>query len=151
MKPLITLAGAGLMLAATSAFAQDARDPIMPDMGPSHTEPMPMPEPMQTQEVPPAETPPPAPRSNSESGMEMASFTDEQIAAFARAAVQMRELNSNADMDDLARRTEAEMIIAREGLDPQTYSAIGAAASNDPAIAQRVQVAVEEIAGEPEG
>ncbi len=79
------------------------------------------------------------------------SFTDDQIAGFARAAMQMRDLNADAAMDETARRAQAEMIIAAEGLDPQTYSAIGAAAAGDPAIAMRIQQAIEEMSEQPEG
>jgi len=139
MKSLLTLVGAGVFLAATGVSAQDVSDPAGPDV-----EPVQAPEPIQTQDIPPSETPEP----QVPPPMEPASFTDDQIAAFARAALQMRELNADPGIDDLDRRKQAEMMIAEEGLDPETYSAIGAAASNDPSIAQRVQVAVEEIAGE---
>jgi len=79
------------------------------------------------------------------------SFTDEQITGFASAAMQMRELNSDTQLDETARRAQAELIIADEGLDPETYSAIGEAAGRDPAIAVRVQQAIEAMMAEPGG
>lgn len=132
MKFLLPIAGAGIILVSAGANAQHAQGPA---------------EPVQTQDIPPSETqqPPTGPDTG------MPAFTDEQVTGFARAAMQMRELNSDSAMDETARRAQAEMIIAGEGLDPQTYSAIGAAAASDPALAVRVQQAIEDMAAEPEG
>lgn len=137
MKSLITTVGAGFMMAATGAAAQDAPDPAAPI-----AEPVPAPVPIQTTDIPPAAAPAPTIRKTG--------FSDEQVAAFVRAALQMRELNSDAAMGDLERRTEAEIILSREGIEPETYSAIGAAASGDPAMAERVQLVIEAVAQERE-
>ena len=130
MKLLLTLAGAGILLTSAGAYAQDVQDPASPDGEPMMS-PEPMPEPVQTQDIPPSEPPP----SEMEPVMDAPNFTDEQITGFARAAMQMRDLNSDPSLDEATRRAQAEMIIGGEGLDPETYSAIGAAAANDPAIA----------------
>ncbi|WP_340588531.1 DUF4168 domain-containing protein [Erythrobacter alti] len=141
MKSLIALCGSGTILLATSVLAQDGPDPAA-----DGAEPMSVPEPIETHEVPPSQVTEPAQPSVTAD----ASFSDGQIDAFSRAALQMRELTADDAMDDLAKRAQAEIIIANEGLDPETYSAIGSAATNDPAVAQRVQLAVQAIMQEPE-
>lgn len=146
MKLLLTLAGAGIILTSAGAHAQDVQDPASPDAEPMMS-PEPVPEPVQVQDVPPSEPPP----SEMEPVMDAPNFTDEQISGFARAAMQVRDLNADTTLDEETRRTQAEMIIGGEGLNPETYSAIGAAAANDPAIASRVQQAIEAMMEEPEG
>lgn len=131
MKSLLTLSGAALLFAGGSVQAQDV--PASP--------PAQVPEPMETAPVPPSQ---PATTPDA-----MPSFTDEQIAAFAAAGVQMRALRADETLDDASREARARAIVAEAGLDEATYRAIGRAAQADPAIAMRVQEAVNAMTEEP--
>ncbi|MDE1467301.1 hypothetical protein [Aurantiacibacter sp. D1-12] len=131
MKSLLTLSGAALLFAGGAAQAQD-----VPPSPPTQ-----VPEPMETTPIPPSD-----PALDPDT---MPSFTDGQIAAFAAAAVQMRELRADETLDDAAREARAQAIVTEAGLDEATYRAIGRAAQADPAIAMRVQQAVNAMSEEP--
>lgn len=119
MKTVLTLASGALLLAAGSAFAQDAPAPAPTEASP----------PAQTLDLPPAE----------EAGAE---FTDSQIEGFAAAVLDIRALNADETLDEAAVRAQAETIVAEHGLDAETYNEIGTAAQSDPAVARRIQVAI---------
>ncbi len=124
MKTTLTIAGAGLLLTVGSAAAQD-----IPATPPAQS-----PAPVQTAPVPPSEAPGTA-----------REFSDTEIASFAAAALQIRALRNDQSLDEAARRAQAQTIVTSEGLDPRTYTAIGQAAQADPAIAQRVQLAIADL------
>lgn len=117
MKTLITLAAGAMLPFAGSALAQDIPEPANP-LDPAHMD------------------------EGAEAELPAAQFTDAQITGFVEAAMAIRAMQDDASMDDETRRAEAEAIVAQNGLDPDTYSAIGVAAQSDPAVAQRVQLAI---------
>ncbi|RJY09326.1 DUF4168 domain-containing protein [Aurantiacibacter aquimixticola] len=131
MKRIFALATAGTLLLATAATAQDMQEgpPAPNSIPPAQTEPM------EPRDIPPSMAPPAV----------SAEFTDEQIAAFANAALQMRDLNADGALSDEERQTQAEAIVADAGLDTATYTAIGRAAQSDPAVAQRIQMAISAL------
>ncbi len=118
MKTLLTLSGAGLMLASGAAFAQDADAPV-----PEAAEPM----------------------------VEAQAFTDAQIEGFAEAAMGIRELQADTSVETSAKQEQAVAIVAEAGLDAETFNAIGEAMQTDPETAQRVQLAIANMQGQPEG
>lgn len=117
MKTLIALAVGALLPLGGSALAQEIAEPANP-LDPAHMD-----------KEAEAETP-------------AAQFTDAQIAGFVEAAMAIRTMRDDTSMDDETRHAEALAIVAQNGLDPDTYSAIGVAAQSDPAVAQRVQLAI---------
>ncbi|QZH75860.1 MAG: DUF4168 domain-containing protein [Erythrobacter sp.] len=155
MKFLTTIAGTAFFLAGSTALAQDVPETAAP----------PVPEPIQTQDIPPAATPPstpiqtqdvppdqpadPAHSTTEASPIPQTAFTDTQVAAFAAAALAMREVRADATLDDAGKRAQAEAIVAENGLDPATYQAIGTSAQQDPALAARIQQAIDAMAQEP--
>lgn len=76
-----------------------------------------------------------------------ASFTDEQVASFAAAAVKIASL----DKSQPATQEQLTTIVTESGLDPQTYVAINNALKNDDQLAQRVRVAANAIQQNPAG
>lgn len=127
MKTAITLATGTLLLAAGPALAQDAPEAL----DPAH-----MDSPEAQAESPPME-------DDSTTDTAAPSFTDAEIAAFVEAATAIRAMPDDGSVDDATRQAEAEAIVAGHGLDVDTYSAIGTAAQTDPAVAARVQAAIE--------
>lgn len=123
MNTAITLATGALLLSAASASAQDVPHPL----DPAHMD------------APQAEAGGAAPEAAAQD------FTDEEIAGFVEAATAIREMRDDATLDGDARQAQAETIVARHGLDPQTYNAIGVAAQSDPAVAQRVRLALAQL------
>ncbi len=115
MKISHTLAATYLLVAATIVSAQ---------VVPEQAQPVP--------ETPATETATP-------------SFTDEQVAGFAAASLQLREVRANDALDDAAKTAEARSIVAYHGLDPTTYNAIATAARSDAQLAERVRQAVTEM------
>ena len=73
-------------------------------------------------------------------------FTDEQIATFVEAAIAMRAAQAEAAADATltaeARQVKALEVLAEAGIEAETYNAIGEAMQADPAVAQRVQLAL---------
>ncbi|GGD59476.1 DUF4168 domain-containing protein [Erythrobacter arachoides] len=73
-------------------------------------------------------------------------FTDEQVDSFVDAAVAMRaaqaEIAADATVTAEARQARALEVLAQAGIEADTYNAIGAAMQSDPAVAQRVQLAL---------
>ena len=142
MKLLTTLAGTAFLFASGSALAQDVPETTAP----------PAPEPMQTQDIPPADTTgpvDPAHHAQDASPIPQTAFTDTQVTAFAAAALAMREVRADATLDDAGKQAQAEAIVAQNGLEPATYQAIGTAAQEDPALATRIQQAIDAMTQEP--
>ncbi|MEL1249055.1 DUF4168 domain-containing protein [Aurantiacibacter gilvus] len=127
MKISHTLAATYLLVAATIVSAQ-----VVPEQDPPYpTPPAPVDEAATTEVAAP-------------------SYTDEQVAGFAAASLQLREVNANAELDDAAKMAEARSIVTSHGLDPETYNAIAVAARTDERLAARVQEAVSaKIANSP--
>lgn len=141
MITVTTLASGALLFALTGQSTQDTPDPL----DPAH---------MEAPEQAPEEQPDPVPEpEEEEDGMTdevVTDFTDAEITAFASAAMEIRAMQEDTVQDEAARdetvmRAEAEAIVARHGLDPDTYNAIGNAAQRDPAVATRVQEAVAQM------
>lgn len=140
MKLLLTsLAGTATLCAGGFALAQDIPEAIAP----------PGPMPVLKQDMPPPDTAPPADPAHDASPIPHAAFTDTQVAAFAAAAVAMRAVRADTSLDDAGKRAQAEVIVMENGLDPETYQAIGNAAQEDPALASRIQQAIESMTQEP--
>ena len=129
MKLPTSLAGVAMLFAASAVHAQDVpQDP-----------PVDVPEPVQTAPATPAEIP--------QDPEAIRAFSDEEINSFAVAAMAMRDLRADETLDEVARQARAEAIVAEAGLDVATYRAIGNAAQTDPAVAMRVQEAVNAMQG----
>jgi hypothetical protein len=139
MIVLTTIASAALLLAGTSAAAQDVPEPAAPSV----------PQSIQQQEVPPGDGIDPAHGPAQASPIPQTAFTDAQVAGFAAAAMEMRAIRADTSLDDAARRARAEALVAEHGLDRESYQAIGTAAQQDPALANRIQQAIEAQAQEP--
>lgn len=129
MKIAATILSSGALLLGSAAMAQETPPtPQAPD------EKAPITEVGQDMAIP-QDAPMP-------SAAQTPQFTDEQIERFVNAAMRMRDLTADQTMDAQTRQTLAQDIIAEEGLDVPTYSAIAAAAQTDPATARRVQLAI---------
>ncbi len=76
-----------------------------------------------------------------------ATFTDEQVASFAAAALKIAALGETKT----ATQEQLTTIVTESGLDPQTYVAINNAMKNDDQLAQRVRVAANAIQQNPAG
>lgn len=139
MKSLTTLAGSAFLFASGTALAQDVPETNAP----------PAPGPVLTQDMPPADTTPPVDPAHDASPIPQAAFTDAQVAGFAAAALAMREVRADTSLDAAGKRAQAEAIVTENGLDTQTYQAIGNAAQEDPALAIRIQQAIDTMAQEP--
>ena len=154
MKPLlIIVAGGAIALSSGAAFAQDPLDPA--HMDPETDEPVVVeqyPEMPPPGETGPADTMPtdPAPADPAPVEQAPASFTDEQVAAFAAASLAMRELRSDTALDEAGREARAAQIVTEHGLDNETFFAMRAAMQNDPGMAARVQQAVDNQLTAPE-
>lgn len=76
-----------------------------------------------------------------------ATFTDEQIASFAAAALKIQSL----DKSQPATQEQLMQIVTESGLDAATYVAINNAMAKDAEVAKRVQVAAAELNKTPAG
>lgn len=135
MNSLFYVAGLGLMISGSAVIAQDASPPVPPsamEAVPSN----PMPEPS-------ADTPPLAPMEGEKS------FSDADIEGFAQAMTELQALKDEGSLDDAGIQAQAPTIVADAGIDPETFNAIGTAMRDDPEIAQRVQLAMTAMAGDP--
>jgi len=172
MNKFIALAGTGLLLIGSTAYAQDvptpsdAADPLpeaAADSADIATTPdADLPADSATTGELPADTAPAGPAAPADAathqghtGAPMTSapatgevaFTDEQIQGFAAAALKIQNLQG----DDAAKQTQAVTIVAESGLDAETFNAIGQAMQSDPAVAERVQLAAGAMQAQPEG
>lgn len=93
-----------------------------------------------------AEAAPPS----TDAAADAATFTDEEIGKYAEAAVKISKMHSDASLDAEARQSGALAVLEQSGLAPERFNAISAAARNDPALAQRVQLAIASVQGDPE-
>ena len=89
----------------------------------------------------PADAAPPA--------AEASSFTDEEIAMYAQAAVEISEMHADATLDAEARQTGAIAVLEESGMAPARFNEISNAARTDPELAQRVQLAIAGVLGNP--
>ncbi|MWV26723.1 DUF4168 domain-containing protein [Aurantiacibacter rhizosphaerae] len=143
MKTLKTITAGALLLTAVGVSAQDAASELDPaHMDAETTQPEAgQPEAGQPEAAMPADAaqpaaPAPAAQDN---------FSDEQITAFVEAAMEIRGMGKDESVDDAARQAKAEAILTEHGIDPATYNAIGVAAQTDPAVAERIQLAIAEV------
>jgi len=111
---LVTITAACVLLSGGAAFAQDTPESAAPPPAASEAAPAPAP----------------------------TSFTDEQIDGFAEAVVKIRDVSSDTTLDQTAKQTKMVSIVEAAGLDPQTFNAIGQAVQSDPALQQKVQLAI---------
>ena len=144
MKILPLLLAGSAFAVTTAAAAQTAPDQATPpaetmteapaDAAPATTE---------------AETAAPAETAATEAAPAAtpATFTDEQIASFAAAAVKIQSL----DKSQPATQEQLMQIVNEAGLDAQTYVAINNAMASDAEVAKRVQVAAAELNKTPAG
>lgn len=138
MKVFAALVGAGSILAGGTALAQNAPGPA----GPDPAEPGPA--------APgPAGPGPAAPPDAGPAQAQENDFSDMEIESFAEAAVQIQELASDPAADQAAIQEQAEQIVADSGLTPDSYNEIARATQADPEVAERVQLAVASMQGQP--
>ena len=165
MRTVFTIASAALLLTGTSAMAQDTTgaSPMTGDV----PEAAPPPVDAQTTEVPSATTDDfgapadeglgadatqPAPMGPEAAPMPDAGgaeFSDAQITGYVSAAMGVQELQADTTLDDAAMQAQAATILADSGLDPETFNAISDAVRTDPAVAERVQLAMANHRGTP--
>lgn len=88
-----------------------------------------------------------APAAGLEAPADSASFTDEQINDFASAMVKIQDLAADTSIDEAEKQNQMVAIVQAEGLDPQTFNAIGSASQSDPEVRERVQVAFANAQG----
>lgn len=80
-----------------------------------------------------------------------ASFSEAQIDSYVSAAIAVQEMQADSSLDAAAQQARAGSILAEVGLDPSTFNAISDAVKSDPAVAQRVQIALANRRGSPQG
>jgi len=142
MKTFMTFAGAAILLSGTSALAQVAEsDPVANTVAEAGIPPV-------DAEVG-AEVTAEAPHHAA--GAEAASsFSDTQIDSYVAAALEVQELQADTALDAAAKDQRAGEIVAQSGLDAATFNAISDAVQSDPAVAERVQLALSNRRGSPE-
>lgn len=140
MKLHSTLIAAGSMLAASTAIAQPAPGPA--PQGPAAP---PIAGQMGTDQGMPSQAAPSAGM-----GDEQQDFSDAEIENFAAAAVKIQELQADPAMEQQTVQEQAVAIVAESGLTPQSYNSIAQATQTDPEVAERVQLAVADMQGQPE-
>lgn len=146
MKSLSYIAGLGLLFSSSAVIAQDTGQPVPPPTPPASMETVPG-DPMAE---PSAETPPPAAMAPQSAPMEAEkSFSDAEIEGFAQAMTELQALKAEGALDDAGIQAQAPTIVASNGIDAETFNAIGTATQNDPETAQRVQLAMTAVAGNP--
>lgn len=129
MNRIALLAGSSLLLLAAPTLAQDGS--VLPPAGPT---------------VPEAATEATlnTPEPGLEAGVTVAAdpsaeaFTDAQITGFLQAMTAIQALPG----DDAAKQAQAVQIVTDAGIDAATYNAIGQAMQTDPALADRVRLAL---------
>ncbi|MEO5706223.1 MAG: DUF4168 domain-containing protein [Alteraurantiacibacter sp.] len=134
MNRIALLAGGSLLLLAAPTFAQDASVPPPPaESAPAETA---APE----AAAEPAPEPAPAPETTLEAPADPLAeqFTDGQITGFVKAMTAIQALPG----DDAAKQAQAVQIVTEAGIDAATYNAIGTAMQSDPALADRVRLAL---------
>jgi hypothetical protein len=122
---LTLIASAGLLLSSAGAFAQSAEAPGAAAPAPDGATSA------------PAEAAPAQPTE----------FTDQQIDSFGQAIVKIQDVSADATLDETQKQERMVAIVQEEGLDPQTFNAIGSAAQSDPELQQRVQLALANAQG----
>lgn len=135
MKTAFIIATGPIALFATGAAAQEGPNPL----DPAHMDSQ------ETAEAPEAELPAAPPESAA------ADFTDTQISSFVAAALAINDLDPDGTLAADEKREQAMAILADEGIDFETYSAIGQAARTNPEVAQRVREAMPNRAAASEG
>lgn len=133
MKTLVTFGGA-MLLASTSAAAQTAS----PEAG----------KPAATAQSPVAANDTSA---NVAPENHTGAFTDAQIESYAKAQVEVQQLRADPALDTATKQARAAEIVAASGLDTATFNAITQATRSDAAVAERVQLAIANHRGSPEG
>mgnify|MGYP001248600531 CR=1 FL=1 len=131
------IAATGLLFSGATAFAQSADQSAAP--APQAAAPA------DTAAAPADSTA--APVTDPAAPGAAASFTDEQINDFASAMVKIQEVAADATIDDTQKQTQMVAIVQAEGLDPETFNAIGSASQSDPELQQRVQIAFANAQG----
>jgi len=116
------LAATGLLFSAATVYAQSAD---------------------QSAAAPASEAAAPATEAAPDAGAPAgaATFTDEQIKDFASAMVKIQDVAADPSIENADKQTQMIAIVQAEGLDPETFNAIGSASQSDPDLQQRVQVA----------
>ena len=76
-------------------------------------------------------------------------FTDEEISVYAQAAVEIDKMHSDATLDAAARQSGALAVLQQSGLAPERFNEISDASRSDPELAQRVQLAIANVQGQP--
>jgi hypothetical protein len=62
--------------------------------------------------------------------------------------VKIQDVAADATIDETQKQTQMVAIVQSEGLDPETFNAIGAASQSDPAVQERVQIAFASAQGQ---
>lgn len=125
MKTSLTLAATCLLL-ASPALAQSA-DPVAEPELPAAAEPV----------------------ADTQADADAANFSDAEIGLYAEAAVEISTMQADTTLDAAARQSGAMAVLEESGLAPERFNAISAATRSDPAVAQRVQLAIANLRGEP--
>lgn len=133
------LAATGLLFSAT-AYAQSADQAAAPAPGAAAP----------ATEAAPAPATEAAPAAQPGAPADAASFTDEQINHFASAMVKIQGVAADATIDETQKQTQMVAIVQAEGLDPETFNAIGAASQSNPEVQERVQLAFASAQGQPQ-
>lgn len=119
------LSAAGCMLITSAAFAQ-ANSPTAPASSPA------------------ANTPSagqPAPAAPSEGAVQVR-ITPQDINSFAKAAIQLNEIQADATLDQTRKQTAMVSAVQETGLDPVKFNAIAEASKTNPELQQKVQAAI---------
>lgn len=71
-------------------------------------------------------------------------FSDHQIKNFAKASIEVSEIAQNAALDETQKQQAMALAVRENGLDPQTFNAIGQETQNDVELLRKVQLAMVE-------
>lgn len=124
MKNTTLLAAAMATAIAAPAMAQEATDHASQAMG------------AQTEAAPAAPTPAPT----------ATAVTDAEVDSFAAAAVDIQKIDADATIAAEEKQAQIVATVGEHGLTPQRFNEISTQTQSDPALQQRVQVAMSALA-----
>jgi len=124
MKKTTLCAAAMATAIAAPAMAQEATDHASQAMGP------------QTEAAPAAPTPAPT----------ATAVTDAEVDSFAAAVVDIQKIDADATIAAEDQQAHLVATVGEHGLPPQRFNEISTQTQSDPALQQRVQVAMSALA-----
>lgn len=140
---LAAITASFLLLGSTAAFAQAAPDATTPPADAT--------QPGSDPAAPaPTTSDPTTTAANPATGAATAaptSFSQDQIDGFGQAYVKIQDVTADTTMDQSQKQTAMVQAVTESGIDPQTFNAIAEKMQSDPALHEKVQLAVANAQG----